>query len=67
MGLREKMKIVLKQASEVLASERVAKTLAEVNRKIASSLQVFVVRFCMLLDGKCPDGFVDADCRQHTH
>jgi hypothetical protein len=44
MGLREEMRIVLKQAGEVLASELVAKTLTGVNRKIASSLQAFVVR-----------------------
>jgi hypothetical protein len=44
MGLIDKMKVVLKQAGELLASEFVAKTLTEVNRKIASSLQNFVVR-----------------------
>jgi hypothetical protein len=44
MGVTDKMKIVLKQAGELLASEVVAKTLTEVNRKIASSLQNFVVR-----------------------
>jgi hypothetical protein len=44
MGLIDKMKVVLKQAGEVLSSEAIAKTLAEVNRKIASSLQNFVVR-----------------------
>jgi hypothetical protein len=44
MGLVDKMKVVLKQAGELLASEVVAKTLTEVNRKIASSLQNFVVR-----------------------
>jgi hypothetical protein len=52
MGLREKMKVVLKQAGEVLASELVAKTLTGVNRKIASSLQVFVVRFRVLFGWK---------------
>jgi hypothetical protein len=44
MGLVDKMKVVLKQAGELLASEVIAKTLTEVNRKIASSLQNFVVR-----------------------
>jgi hypothetical protein len=44
MGVIDKMKVVLKQAGELLASEVIAKTLTEVNRKIASSLQNFVVR-----------------------
>jgi hypothetical protein len=44
MGVIDKMKVVLKHAGELLASEAIAKTLAEVNRKIASSLQNFVVR-----------------------
>jgi hypothetical protein len=44
MGVIDKMKVVLKQAGELLASEVIAKTLAEANRRIASSLQTFVVR-----------------------
>jgi hypothetical protein len=47
MGVIDKMKVVLKQAGELLASEMVAKTLTEVNRKIASSLQNFVVRLLL--------------------
>jgi hypothetical protein len=49
MGVVDKMKVVLKQAGELLASEVVAKTLTEVNRKIASSLQNFVVRLRLSL------------------
>jgi hypothetical protein len=44
MGLIDKMKIVLKQASELLSAEVIAKDLTEVNRKIVSSLQKFMVR-----------------------
>jgi hypothetical protein len=54
MGVIDKMKVVLKQAGELLASELVAKTLTEVNRKIASSLQNFVVRSCCLFDVRRP-------------
>jgi hypothetical protein len=45
----DKMRLVLRQTGELLASEAMAKTLAEVNRKIASSLQTFVVRLHLLL------------------
>jgi hypothetical protein len=48
MGMITKMKIVLKQAEELLASELIAKALTEVNRKIASSLQTFMVRLRFL-------------------
>jgi hypothetical protein len=49
MGVIDKMKIVLEQVGELMASEAIAKTLAEVNRKIASSLQTFVVRLRLSL------------------
>jgi hypothetical protein len=44
MSVIDKMNVVLKQTGELLASEAIAKTLTEVNRKIASSLQSFMVR-----------------------
>jgi hypothetical protein len=44
MGVIDKMKVVLKQAGELLTSEVIVRTLAEANRRIASSLQTFVVR-----------------------
>jgi hypothetical protein len=44
MGLIDKMKIVLKQANELMSAEVIAKELTEVNRKIASSIQKFMVR-----------------------
>jgi hypothetical protein len=49
MGVINKMKIVLKQANELLTSEVVAKTVAEMNWKIASSLQNFLVRLRLSL------------------
>jgi hypothetical protein len=49
MGVIDRMKVMLKQASELLTSEVIAKTLAEANRRIASSLQTFVVRFRLFL------------------
>jgi hypothetical protein len=48
-GVIDKMKFVLRQTGELLASEAVAKSLAEVNRKIASSLQTFMVMLHLLL------------------
>jgi hypothetical protein len=44
MGVIEMMKAVMKQAGELLTAEATEKALTELNRKIASSLQYFIVR-----------------------
>jgi hypothetical protein len=43
MGVLAKMKIVLKQSAGFLRAETVAKALTEVNRKIAFTLDAFMV------------------------
>jgi hypothetical protein len=43
VGVIDKMRFMLRQASEVLSTEVIGRALIEVNRKIASSLSAFMV------------------------
>ena len=46
MGVVERMKTALKYTTELMRAELVANSLTEANRKIAFSLQQFMVRSC---------------------